>query len=39
MPVAEASREKVGLLMAGDVAAAETAPAVEADDDVPSALL
>lgn len=39
MPVAEASREKVGLLMAGDREAAATAPTTEAPEDEPSALI
>ena len=39
MSIDDASREKVGLLMAGDVEAAATAPTVEPPDDEPSALI
>jgi simple sugar transport system ATP-binding protein len=39
LPIEEASRQKVGLLMAGDVEAAAAAPAVEPPDDEPSALI
>jgi simple sugar transport system ATP-binding protein len=39
MPVAEASRERVGLLMAGDREAARAAPVTEAPEDEPSALI
>jgi len=39
LSIEDASREKVGLLMAGDVEAAEQAPTEEPPEDVPSALI
>ena len=39
LSIEDASREKVGLLMAGDVEAAQQAPTEEPPEDVPSALI